>query len=267
MRIDDIDPPREVPGAADTILRTLEAFHLEWDGELRYQSTRFADYALCAAELVERGQAYRCGCTRREISERARSGPLGPRYPGTCRKRRNTGPSGNVRVVADGARGRFHDRLQGECSYDVPELTGDYVILRRNALPAYHLAVVLDDADQKVTHIVRGADLLETTGLHIHLQQTLGLTTPAYCHVPVIVNRAGQKLSKQTGAQPVGPADVRGRAAEILGYLGLRAPADMSGAPPRELWTWAAERWTLKPLNTKTKLPLRADMVGRVEIH
>ena len=254
VRIDDIDPPREIHGATKMILAALEAFDLTWDREVYYQSRRVDDYRQMADELLVQGSAYRCSCSRRDIRGDGSAGPLGFRYRGLCRKRQKHDRATAIRVQADRATGSFHDGIQGFCRYDVGASTGDYVIFRNDGLPAYHLAVVMEDAEQGVTDVVRGVDLLSTTGLHIHLQQTLKLPTPQYCHLPVIVNAAGQKLSKRTGARPVEPADAAAIAAEILPYLGLKPPPSLHGARPRELWTWAIEHWKPDELAGRTEL-------------
>lgn len=267
VRIEDIDPPREVPGAADQILAALEAFDLRWDSEPLFQSTRTDNYEPLALDLVERGLAYRCSCSRKEIRKHANSGPLGHRYPGTCRERRQHRRATAIRVKADGARGSFEDGLQGECRYDVSATTGDYVIFRSDGLPAYHLAVVADDARQGVTHVVRGVDLLEATGLQIHLQGLLGLPTPEYLHFPVVVNAFGQKLSKRTGAVAVNPASAAKTAGEVLRYLGLEVPHSMRGAEPAELWTWAANRWRVTSLRGQRQTLLQADRADKAKMN
>lgn len=244
VRIEDIDPPREVPGAADAILRTLEAFGLAWDREVLYQSTRAEAYRTAAAELEGRGLAYRCSCTRAmlraaDIGEKSSQSP----YPGTCRDRHAHTRATAIRLRAPIDAIRFDDRICGPQTCALSVTTGDYVIFRRDGLPAYHLAVAVDDAYQRVTHIVRGADLLDATGAHIHLQRALGLTTPVYCHVPVIVNAAGQKLSKQTGARPVSADRADRVALALLRCLGLEPPATLEGAHPTEIWRWAIPRW------------------------
>ncbi len=254
VRIEDIDPPREMPGATGMILEALDAFDLNWDRDVFYQSQHLEDYQRIAAELLAEGHAYRCSCSRRDIREKGAPGPLGYRYPGHCRRRQHHERATAIRVRTDDSAGSFDDGLQGARRYDVHASAGDYVIFRSDGLPAYHLAVVLDDARQGITHIVRGIDLLHTTGLHIYLQQTLGLPTPQYLHVPIIVNSAGQKLSKRTGALPVEPKDTAARAHEILLYLGLEPPASMHGARPRELWAWACQRWPPDSMHGQTEL-------------
>ena len=254
VRIEDIDPPREVPGAATAILKTLEAFHLEWDRDVRYQSSHLAEYAAAARSLLEDGSAFSCSCTRSELRQKTEPGRLGARYPGLCRNRSTHDRPTAIRVRVDPGAVTFTDGLQGDQAYDLAALTGDYLIFRKDALPAYHLAVVLDDVDQGITHVVRGTDLLAATAVHIHLQRTLRVATPRYVHVPIIVNAAGQKLSKQTGAQPVDEVDVAERAMDALAYLGLKPPRDLQGAPPRELWPWAVENWRPSTLAGKAWL-------------
>ncbi len=249
VRIEDIDPPREMPGATAMILAALKAFDLDWDRDVFYQSRHVSEYQQIAEDLLAQGSAYRCSCSRREIREDGSVGDLGPRYAGTCRGRQRHERNTSIRVRSDNSTGSFEDELQGLRRYDVEASVGDYVILRNDGLPAYHLAVVLDDARQGITDVVRGIDLLDTTGLHIHLQQTLALPTPAYLHLPVITNAAGQKLSKRTGARAVEPQHAVDLAPEILAYLGLEVPRSMYGARPRDLWAWACKRW--EPTNLR----------------
>ena len=175
VRIEDIDPPREVPGAADEILRTLEAFELEWDRTVLYQSARLEAYAAAANQLLADGRAFRCRCSRSEIRA-ANDGESG-RYPGTCRDLRVPRGDAAVRVRVDAGLVIFDDGLQGTIETDLLATLGDYVVVRRDGLPAYHLAVVLDDAEQGVTTIVRGIDLLDSTAAHVHLQGVLDVAT------------------------------------------------------------------------------------------
>ena len=262
VRIEDIDPPREVPGAADDILRTLEAFELEWDGPVLFQSTRLAAYDAAAESLLAAGRAFRCSCSRSEIRA-ANDGESG-RYPGACRELRIPPGDAAVRVRVDTSRVALHDGLQGTIDTDLLASLGDYVVMRRDGLPAYHLAVVLDDAQQGVTTIVRGVDLLDSTAAHIHLQGALGLATPRYYHLPVVVNEGGQKLSKQTGATAVDASD-RAAAARVLALLGLAVPPALEGERPGVLWRWAAERWSIDSLRGRRELTRRT--VGSVDRH
>jgi glutamyl-Q tRNA(Asp) synthetase len=257
VRIEDIDPPREAPGAAADILRTLEALDLEWDRPVLFQSSRFPIYREAAQRLLASGAAFRCTCSRSSI--RATEATPG-RYAGTCREKGISNGETAVRVrVEEPAAIRFLDGVQGEQIVRLDQTTGDYVVLRRDGLPAYHLAVVIDDAFQGVTSVVRGVDLLDSTAAHIHLQRTLGAPTPAYWHVPVVVNAGGQKLSKQTGATPVASRDAAAVAVSVLALLGSEVPAELRGEPPRILWRWAQGEWRIDSLRGKRALadPLR----------
>jgi glutamyl-Q tRNA(Asp) synthetase len=240
VRIEDIDPPREVPGAAADILRTLEAFDLEWDGDVVLQSARLGLYRDVAQSLLDAGLAFRCRCSRSEI--RAGNDGQPGRYPGTCRERQIPPGDAAVRVRVEPGTIMLTDELQGRSETDLAATTGDYVVVRRDELPAYHLAVVVDDAAQGVTDVVRGVDLLDSTPVHCHLQRTLKLPTLRYCHLPVLVNAQGQKLSKQTGAGAV-TAHEPGVAADVLRLLGLAVPNELTQERPRVLWQWAIERW------------------------
>ena len=253
VRIEDIDPPREVRGAADEILRTLEAYELFWDGPAIFQSARTGVYEDARARLLSSGLAFRCSCTRNALRADG-DGPAGP-YPGTCRLRTSHAQATAVRArVAERSAIRFVDGLQGPIETELDQVTGDYVIWRRDGLPAYHLAVVIDDADEQVTTVVRGVDLLDSTAVHLHLQATLGLSPPAYLHLPVVVNAEGQKLSKQTGAAPVDRSNPSATAAAVLELLGTRIPSELRGAPPRELWAWAVTSWRIEELRGRRTL-------------
>ena len=251
VRIEDIDPPREVPGAADDILRTLAAFELEWDRSVLYQSSRLAVYDAAAQRLLAAGQAFRCRCSRSEI--RAANDGEPRRYPGTCRQRHIEAGDAAVRVRVDTGAVIFDDGLQGTIATDLGAVLGDYIVVRRDALPAYHLAVVLDDADQGVTTIVRGVDLLDSTAAHVHLQGVLGLPSPRYYHLPVVVNERKQKLSKQTGAAAIDARDP-GTAATVLKLLGVEVPSAMERERPGVLWRFALERWSIDSLRGKREL-------------
>jgi glutamyl-Q tRNA(Asp) synthetase len=204
VRIEDLDTPRVVPGAADDILRTLERFGLEWDGPVLYQSSRIAEYEDALDDLRRRGLVFPCGCSRTDV---------GDRYAGTCRaglRGRNDTPSWRFRV-SDGAV-EFVDLRLGLQSQNVADYVGDFVLKRADGLFAYQLAVVVDDAFQGITDVVRGEDLLDSTARQILLQRALGLRQPRYRHLPIVLNDTGQKLSKQTGATALDP----NRVAELL---------------------------------------------------
>jgi len=262
VRIEDLDPPRERPGAADTILRQLESCGLYWDRAVVAQSTRAAQYRQTLDRLERGGWSYWCGCSRKEIADSAtRFGRAGEpavaqaralAYPGTCRAGLAPGRSRRalrLRTLAEPI--RFVDRLQGEIAQSVEREVGDFVLLRADGRFAYQLAVVVDDAAQQITDVVRGADLLDSTARQIHLQRLLGLPTPRYLHLPVVTNASGEKLSKQTHAPDARPADL----ARALRFLGLRPPQRLAGA---ELLAWARQEWSVAKLPRTPALPAPA---------
>ena len=246
MRIEDADTPRTVAGAADDILRTLEAFGMRWDGSVMYQSERSDAYRAALEALQSAGKVYPCGCSRREIADSAISGIEGYVYPGTCRNGLAAGRDARAwRVRTDGAVIAFDDAIQGRVTHDLTKDIGDFVLYRADAIYAYQLAVVVDDAEQEITHVVRGADLLESTPRQIYLQRLLGHATPQYAHLPVAVNAAGQKLSKQTLAPAIDASNAPAALTGVLHFLGQQAPARLDRASVDEIWRWAGESWRL----------------------
>lgn len=251
LRIEDVDEARTQPGAADAILSTLDACGFEWDGEVEFQSRRTALYRAALERLTATGDAYPCSCSRSEIAAAADVAGTGPAadgariYPGTCRDGLAPGRNARatrVRTLAEPV--AFEDRLQGPVTQSVEREVGDFVLLRADGYFAYQLAVVIDDADQGVTDVVRGTDLIDSTARQIHLQRLLGLSALRYLHLPVATNAAGEKLSKQTGAAP---SDARALA-PALAFLGHAPPASLARAPARELLAWAVARWDLARL-------------------
>jgi glutamyl-Q tRNA(Asp) synthetase len=256
VRIEDLDPPREVAGAADDMLRTLEAFGLHWDGAVEYQSRRHDHYDHALERLQREGHLYACGCSRREIAAAARRGPAGPIYPGTCRKGVRLGRGLHaLRVRTDETALTFHDRLQGPMRHNLEQEVGDFVLRRADGLYAYHLAVVVDDAAQGITDIVRGSDLLDSTPCHLHLQVLLQLATPSYLHLPAIVDARGVKLSKQTGAPAVCGGDPVPDLHRALALLGQAPPPDLARARLSELWAWALASWRPTAIPRRRALP------------
>ena len=220
LRMEDLDPPREVPGAADDILRTLEAFGLTWDGEVVCQSDRHALYSEALESLKRDGHAFGCICTRKDLASTAVDGL----YPGTCKAGLPEGETPRSwRFDMPKAVQRWEDHGRGPSSV-AGDSMGDFVLKRADGHWAYHLAVVVDDADQGVTHVVRGADLWTSTAAHMALQQAMNLHTPEYVHVPLVKNDLGQKLSKQTRAQPVSPRDAANVLAKACQALGQPIP-------------------------------------------
>jgi len=243
VRIEDIDPPREVVGASDDILRTLEALGFEWDGEIVYQSRRTEAYRAALDQLQTGGLLYGCSCTRKEIADSSVQGIEGPVYPGSCRAGVAPGRAARaLRVRTAGARIEFHDRWQGVIRRDIETEYGDFVVRRADGLFAYQLAVTVDDAAQGISEVVRGADLLESTPRQIHLQRLLGLATPSYAHLPVAVNVEGEKLSKQTAAVPLDAKNPLPVLIQAMMFLGQSPPDELAGAELADFWTWATGR-------------------------
>ncbi|HXH04037.1 MAG TPA: tRNA glutamyl-Q(34) synthetase GluQRS [Candidatus Competibacteraceae bacterium] len=241
LRIEDIDTPRVVPGAADDILRTLEAFGLHWDGAVMYQSRRGDAYQAVLDKLLADGLAYPCSCSRKDIAAVAGASLL---YPGLCRRgpRQPRHPLA-VRLHTDDTPIGFADRIQGPYQQRLATAVGDFVIRRADGLFAYQLAVVVDDAAQGVTQVVRGADLLDSTPRQIWLQRLLGLPTPEYAHLPLALDRNGQKLSKSSQAPAVERRHPVPALVAALRFLGHAPPAELRAAPPAELLDWARCHW------------------------
>ncbi len=260
VRIEDLDPPREVPGATDDILHTLEAFGFEWDGEVMYQSRRHEAYEAALEKLRHVGALYACGCTRREIADSSVNGIEGPVYPGTCRAGLASGKSARAwRVRVDGAVVEFNDLLQGMQRCALATDIGDFVVKRADRLFAYQLAVVVDDAEQGITEVVRGADLLHSTPRQILLQRLLDLPTPRYLHLPVVLNEQGEKLSKQTFAVPVDCTNPLPALRQALELLGQTPPEhDIDGLAG--FWRWAVQNWSLTALTPQQSMGFSANI-------
>lgn len=257
VRMEDLDLPRAVPGAADDILRALDAFGLHWDGEVMVQSARNEAYRAALAELEKLGAVYPCACTRKEIADSALSGIDGPVYPGICRAGLPEGRSGRaMRVRTDLNPVGFDDALQGRISQILETEVGDFVVRRADGLFAYQLAVVVDDAEQAITHVVRGADLLDSTPRQIYLQKLLSLPTPAYLHLPVAVNERGEKLSKQTLAPAVSRINPVAQLCEVLAFLNQAPPEELKDADLDDFWKWAVAHWRADRLPAVRAMPL-----------
>jgi glutamyl-Q tRNA(Asp) synthetase len=250
VRIEDLDQSRVREGSESEILSALERYGLEWDGDLVHQSSRGELYAAALARLRSAGLVFPCGCTRAEL-QRAASAPAagdpteasGPVYPGTCRHglpEDKEARATRFRVPEQPI--LFSDRVRGRMIEDLAETVGDFVLLRADGVWAYQLAVVVDDAEQGVTEVVRGGDLLGSTARQIALQQALGLPTPEYLHLPLVLDAEGFKLGKRHGALPLETLDeatVRRTLALALHVLGMGVEAD---SPPRML-AEALESW------------------------
>ncbi|MGA7801974.1 MAG: tRNA glutamyl-Q(34) synthetase GluQRS [Gammaproteobacteria bacterium] len=256
VRMEDVDRPREMPGAAKRILHTLESLGLHWDGAVLYQSQRHAAYDAALEQLAASGAIYPCACSRREIADSAVAGPAGAVYPGTCRNGLPPGRTGRAlraRVAAQPI--AFEDRLQGRRCQHLATEVGDFVVRRADGFIAYQLAVVVDDAAQHITDVVRGCDLLDSTPRQIHLQRRLGLPTPAYLHLPVAVNANGDKLGKQTGARSIEDREPRGLLLDVLRFLNQRPPEALAHGTRDELWRWAISHWNAERIPAATTRP------------
>ncbi|MBI5436422.1 MAG: tRNA glutamyl-Q(34) synthetase GluQRS [Nitrosomonadales bacterium] len=288
VRIEDLDAPRTVKGADDDILRTLEACGLHWDETVIYQSRRTAAYHAAFERLRTGNLLYPCACSRKEVADSALHHGDEFVYPGTCRNGLPQGKTARAwRVRTDDQAISFDDALQGghpdtvrvsgKCGRGGPAAApangcfavtcrsritqhleseiGDFVVKRADGLFAYQLAVVVDDAAQGITHVVRGADLLTSTTRQIYLQRLLGFATPAYTHLPIAVNAQGEKLGKQTLAAPVDTNNPATTLLRALAFLRQEPPAELSGCDPETILDWASDNWDAGKMNGIRTLP------------
>jgi len=255
VRMEDLDTPRVVPGCADEQLRTLEAFGFEWDGEVLYQGTRREAYDAAISALAAAGRIFACSCTRRELA--AAGGDDAPGYPGTCRDGPARPGPVSLRFRVGDAPIHFDDLFQGPQDFDLTTC-GDFVVRRRDGLATYQLAVVVDDAFQGVTRVVRGADLIASTPWQIDLQSALSLPHPSYGHLPLVVEADGSKLSKSRHAVPVDRSQVAQGLTTTLTLLSHSPPAELAHAPIKDVWKWAIEHWNPQALAGVTRAPLSA---------
>ena len=247
VRMEDLDKPREIKGAATTILHQLEAYGFEWDETVVYQSQRSELYTDALEQLNRKQLIYPCTCTRKEIADSSTSfGVDGRIYPKNCLHHQikpNTPIAWRIRT--HNAKISFHDDIQQLIQQNIGHDVGDFILKRADGLFAYQLAVVADDAAQGITHIVRGADLLDSTPRQIYLQQQLDFSTPQYAHVPVAANANSEKLSKQTLAKPIEVSAASQLLYDALCFLGQQPPADISTAQLNTIWQWALEHWNI----------------------
>ncbi|MDB6143651.1 MAG: glutamyl-Q tRNA(Asp) synthetase [Pseudomonas sp.] len=243
MRMEDLDPPREVAGAQTAILNTLERYGFEWDGELIHQSQRHDAYQQVVQRWFNQGLAYACTCSRKQLE--AFQGV----YPGLCRDLGHEPDDAAIRIRVPELEYRFEDRVQGLFAQHLGREVGDFVIRRRDGLYAYQLAVVIDDAWQGVTDIVRGADLLDSTPRQLYLQELLGLPQPRYLHVPLIIQPDGNKLGKSYRSPPLPSDQAVPLLLRALRALGQSAGDELEFASVREVLNWGIQHWnsTLVP--------------------
>jgi len=243
LRIEDIDPPREQPGATCEILQALHDYGFNWDGELLMQSCSRLAHEAALQTLIDKGLAYPCGCSRRQLASAPR-GPVGAIYPGTCRAGCDAAETA-IRVRTTDQVVDFDDGLQGAFGQRLESESGDYVIRRRDGLIAYQLAVVVDDELQGVTEVVRGIDLIDSTPRQIWLQRLLGYRSQDYLHIPVVTHANGDKLSKLTGAPGIDSNDAPATLVSALKALQQHPPDDLGRATLNTVWGWAIENWRI----------------------
>ncbi len=251
VRIEDLDTPRVVPGCADEHLRVLEGFGFEWDGEVLYQSTRRAAYREALAHLTGLGRTFRCSCSRKDLA----GDDDAQVYPGTCRNGPTKDGATALRFRVGDAPIHFDDLYQGAQRFDA---IGDVVVERRDGIASYQLAVVVDDAFQSVTRVVRGADLLASTPWQIELQDALGLPRPIYGHLPLLTEADGSKLSKSRRALPLDQTLAAQALTSTLTHLSQAPPADLAHSSIKDVWKWAVAHWNPQALAGSAQVRLSA---------
>ena len=245
--MEDLDPPRESSEAAKQILHALEALNLYWDGEVLYQSSRHNAYHDALVRLQKLDLVFPCTCSRQSLQKTAGI------YPGNCRNRKmsdsDLNPGGYaLRCKVPDSTVQFNDLIQGEQFQNLGKKVGDFIIKRKDGLYAYQLAVVIDDAFQEITHIIRGIDLLDSTYRQIYLQGLLACPQPVYGHIPIIINSHGQKLSKQHHATPLNLANPSEALYQALVYLQQSPPTELKHNKPSDVLRWAVENWQVEKL-------------------
>lgn len=263
VRMEDLDRPRCQQSSADDILRTLAAYGFEWDGEVLYQSRRDEAYQVALDQLRGLGRIYPCACTRRELADShlTQEAIDGAQvYPGTCRLGLPPGKLARAwRLSIEDEIIAIDDAVQGKVTQVLARDVGDFVLLRADGLFSYQLAVVVDDAAQGITHVVRGADLLDSTPRQILLQQLLILPRPSYAHLPVAIDANGEKLSKQTRALPLSIARPQETLHQVLQFLGQEPPLELSRASLEDIWAWGRVHWTLARVPPQRTLPVNLE--------
>lgn len=255
LRIDDLDRGREVPGAAEGIVRDLSHFGLQWDGSIQWQSKRLKVYQDALRYLDGQNLLYSCTCSRKRLSALAGGRAQAP-YPGFCRRANQPRSKPHaLRVIADQADIEFYDRQQGLIRQNVAREIGDFVVQRRDTICAYQLSVVLDDNNLGITEVLRGIDLLDSTPRQIFLQRLLRLPTPAYSHIPIIVDRFGSKLSKQSHAKPIADENPSQLLFRLLIFLNQYPPGELARCSREQVIEWAITNWDARKIPKGNQTP------------
>lgn len=247
LRIEDVDSTRTVVGAAQQILKILAAYGFEWDDTVLYQSQRSALYQYYFEQLLAQKRVYPCTCSRKEIADSSmHTGVDGKIYSGLCRAGVAHAQRPQAwRMLTEQTEIGFYDRAKGYFQHNMAAEIGDFVLKRADGVFSYQLAVVVDDFEQGVTDVVRGADLLNSTTRQIYLQQHLGFVQPRYMHIPVVKNTAGEKLSKQTQAKALSEDEAHHALFQAFCFLGLCPPDSIKNSTPQRMLDWAIAHWTM----------------------
>ncbi|MAD91254.1 MAG: tRNA glutamyl-Q(34) synthetase GluQRS [Gammaproteobacteria bacterium] len=246
LRIEDIDPPRQQKHAAELIVRTMENYGFEWYGSVIYQSKNYKSHKDALNILIERSMAYPCICTRKDMAN-SKVGPLGAIYSGSCRNQRNA--SNNAyRILTNNKEVEFYDQIHGRYSQKLECESGDFIVLRRDGLIAYNLAVIVDDEIQGISEVVRGYDLLSSTPRQVWLQKLLNYNTPRYSHIPIITYKNGSKLSKLNGSTAISEIHITETIYSALKHLNQNPPKELASAPLLDVWSWAIKNWKIEKL-------------------
>ena len=252
LRIENIDPPREMKGASDAIISILEQYGFEWDGPITYQSQRQALYHSALSKLREKKVLYACRCSRKDIAEQTGQNQGLRIYPGTCRDADfDDSQPHSLRLSVPDRYSQFMDRVQGIIRQNLARESGDFILFRRDQLFSYQLAVSVDDIEQGITEVVRGNDLLELTLQQIYLIEQLDGSIPNYVHLPLVLNTSGEKLSKQTFAAPLDNKQPVATLCQALRFLGQAVPDSLNRVLLPEFWNWAIEHWQLAHVPTQ----------------
>ncbi|MFT4937267.1 MAG: glutamyl-Q tRNA(Asp) synthetase [Paraglaciecola sp.] len=247
LRIEDIDPPREQAGAASMILHTLEQHGLYWDGEVQYQSQRTELYEQTLNWLEQNNHCYHCQCSRKQLRAQGADSSC------PCLSLKLTASECSIRFKNRSPVVGFSDRLLGQVTFEKVHCHGDFLVKRRDGLYAYQLAVVVDDIEQGITEVVRGADLLQATAYQLALYQAFTQAPPAYLHFPVVVSEPGKKLSKQNHAAAVANTNAVRNIVDALEFLGLLVPLEIHQAGISKLLGWATNEWKNRTVSVKTE--------------